>query len=316
MTKRVQSERRPAELNHQLRPLRAAPRLSRLRRHIWPLVFIAPFFLLFLVFGVYPILFSLVLSFQEWNGAPGQQHWVGLQNYATLLTDGYFWSSMLNSALIFVLHFPVMILGGLFLAVVLNENRLRFQGLWRALIFLPHLTSMVAAGITFRLLFEKDSGLVNRLLGLIGVSPVPWLDDEWWARVAVGLLLVWAWTGYQMVIFLAALQSIPSEVNEAALIDGASRSQLFWRVTVPLMRPALVFVTTLSIIGTFALYTEPQILTGGGPIHATTTPTMEIYAQAFGNVRYGYGAALSYVYFAIVVIATALQLRLTQRENR
>lgn len=309
-------------MNHRLRlptaPLRArsGTRLSRFRRHVWPLLFVSPFFILFLTFGVYPVVSSFILSFQEWNGAPRQQHWVGLQNYTTLFTDSYFWSSLLNSVLIFLLHFPVMILGGLFLAVVLNENRLRFQGLWRALIFLPHLTSMVAAGITFRLLLEKDGGLVNRLLGSVGVSPVPWLDNEWWARVSVGLLLVWAWTGYQMVIFLSALQTIPTEVNEAALIDGASRPQIFWRITVPLMRPALVFVTTLSIIGTFALYTEPQILTGGGPIHSTTPPTMEIYAQAFNNIKYGYGAALSYVYFAIVVVATVLQLRVTQRENQ
>ncbi|GHF53670.1 cytochrome c biogenesis protein [Deinococcus metalli] len=283
---------------------------------MWPLLCIAPFFVLFLVFGVYPVVFSLILSFQDWNGAPGQQQWVGLRNYAELSGDRYFWSSLLNSALIFVLHYPVMTLGGLILAVILNENRLRFQGLWRALIFLPHLTSMVAAGITFRLLLEKDSGLVNRALGSLGLPAVPWLDNEWWARVAVGLLLVWAWTGYQMVIFLSALQTIPSEVNEAAVIDGATRTQLFWKVTVPLMRPALIFVTTLSVIGTFALYTEPQVLTAGGPIHSTTTPTMEIYARAFGNVRYGYGAALSYVYFAVVVVATAVQLRLTREEKR
>ncbi|OLV17232.1 carbohydrate ABC transporter permease [Deinococcus marmoris] len=300
---------RPLDLPAFARPARPARR----RKHLWPMLFIAPFFVLFLVFGVYPVIFSAVLSFQEWNGAPGQQVWVGWQNYASLFQDRYFWSSMTNSVLIFLLHFPVMTLGGLVLAVILNENRLRFQGLWRAMIFLPHLTSMVAAGITFRLLFERDSGLVNRMLGGVGIPAVPWLDNEWWARVAVGILLVWAWTGYQMVIFLSALQTIPGEVNEAALIDGAGRVQVFWKITVPLMRPAIVFVTTLSVIGTFALYTEPVILTGGGPIHATTTPTMEIYAQAFNNIRYGYGAALSYVYFAIVVAATLLQLRLTNR---
>lgn len=306
-------------MHEQLLPrahLRRVPVSRRWRRSLWPMLFIAPFFLLFLIFGVYPVVFSAVLSFQEWNGAPGQQAWVGWQNYTSLFQDRYFWSSMINSVLIFVLHYPVMTLGGLVLAVILNENRLRFQGLWRALIFLPHLTSMVAAGITFRLLFEKDSGLVNRLLGGVGIPAVPWLDNEWWARVAVGILLVWAWTGYQMVIFLSALQTIPSEVNEAALIDGAGRTQVFWKITVPLMRPAIVFVTTLSVIGTFALYTEPVILTGGGPIHSTTTPTMEIYAQAFNNIRYGYGAALSYVYFAIVVIATVLQLRLTNRGEK
>jgi ABC-type sugar transport system permease subunit len=285
--------------------------LATVRRHRWPYLFIAPFFLLFCVFGVYPIAFSVWLGFQEWNGAPGRQIWVGFDNYLTLLRDEYFWNSMLNTVFIFVLHFPVMTFGALVLAVILNQNFLRFQGVWRALIFLPHLTSMVAAGFTFRLIFERDSGIANSLLNSMGLGAVPWLDDVWWARIAVSILLVWAWTGYQMVLYLAALQAIPNELIEAAMVDGASRIQVFWRITVPLLKPVTIFIFTMSIIGTFALYTEPTILTSGGPIRATTTPTMEIYSAAFGNLRYGYAAALSYVYFAIVVIATIVQLRLT-----
>ena len=286
---------------------------QRLWRQRWGLLFIAPFFVLFGVFSVYPILFSSWLSFQEWNGVPGRELFVGLENFSYALRDNLFWESMFNVLLIFVLHLPLMLLLALVLAVILNQNFLRFQGLWRALIFLPHLTSMVAAGFTFRLILEQETGFANALINGLGLPSVPWLNDVWWSRVSVSLLLLWAWTGYQMVIFLSALQTIPPELNEAAMMDGANRVQVFWRITVPLLQPVIIFCFTVSLIGTFGLFTEPTILTGGGPIHSTATPTMEIFGNAFTNLKYGYAAALSYLYFLIVVIATIIQLRLTNR---
>ena len=269
--------------------------------------------MLFGVFSLYPILFSSWLSFHDWNGAPGREVFVGFENFAFALRDNLFWESMVNVALIFGLHLPLMLFLSLVLAVILNQNFLRFQGLWRALIFLPHLTSMVAAGFTFRLILEKESGFANAALNVIGIPDVPWLDDVWWARVSVSLLLLWAWTGYQMVIFLSALQTIPPELNEAATMDGANRVQIFWQITVPLLKPVIIFCFTVSLIGTFGLFTEPMILTGGGPIHATATPTMEIFGNAFLNLKYGYAAAISYLYFLIVVAATLVQLRFTNR---
>ena len=285
----------------------------RLWKGRWGLIFIAPFFVLFGVFSLYPILFSSWLSFHDWNGAPGREVFVGFENFAFALRDNLFWESMVNVALIFGLHLPLMLFLSLVLAVILNQNFLRFQGLWRALIFLPHLTSMVAAGFTFRLILEKESGFANAALNVIGIPDVPWLDDVWWARVSVSLLLLWAWTGYQMVIFLSALQTIPPELNEAATMDGANRVQIFWQITVPLLKPVIIFCFTVSLIGTFGLFTEPMILTGGGPIHATATPTMEIFGNAFLNLKYGYAAAISYLYFLIVVAATLVQLRFTNR---
>lgn len=288
---------------------------QRLWKGRWGLIFIAPFFVLFGVFSLYPIIFSSWLSFHDWNGVPGREVFVGFENFRFALRDNLFWESMVNVALIFGLHLPLMLFLSLVLAVILNQNVLRFQGLWRALIFLPHLTSMVAAGFTFRLILEKESGFANAALNAIGIPDVPWLDDVWWARVSVSLLLLWAWTGYQMVIFLSALQTIPPELNEAATMDGANRVQIFWRITVPLLKPVIIFCFTVSLIGTFALFTEPMILTGGGPIHATATPTMEIFGNAFLNLKYGYAAAISYLYFLIVVAATLVQLRFTNREQ-
>lgn len=292
------------------RPVSAWQRLWRQR---WGLLFIAPFFVLFGVFSVYPILFSSWLSFQEWNGVPGRELFVGFENFTYALRDNLFWESMLNVVLIFALHLPLMLFVALVLAVILNQNFLRLQGLWRALIFLPHLTSMVAAGFTFRLILEQETGFANALLTGLGLTSVPWLNDVWWSRVSVSLLLLWAWTGYEMVIFLSALQTIPPELNEAAMMDGANRVQIFWRITVPLLQPVIIFCFTVSLIGTFGLFTEPTILTGGGPIHSTATPTMEIFGNAFTNLKYGYAAALSYIYFLIVVVATVLQLRFTNR---
>lgn len=285
----------------------------RLWKERWGLIFTAPFFVLFGVFSLYPIIFSTWLSFHDWNGVPGREVFVGFENFRFALRDNLFWESMVNVALIFGLHLPLMLLLSLVLAVILNQNFLRFQGLWRALIFLPHLTSMVAAGFTFRLILEKESGFANAALNAIGIPDVPWLDDVWWARVSVSLLLLWAWTGYQMVIFLSALQTIPPELNEAATMDGANRVQIFWKITVPLLKPVIIFCFTVSLIGTFGLFTEPMILTGGGPIHATATPTMEIFGNAFLNLKYGYAAAISYLYFLIVVAATLVQLRFTNR---
>jgi ABC-type sugar transport system permease subunit len=175
---------------------------------------------------------------------------------------------------------------------------------------------MVAAGFTFRLILDTHTGFANRALSWLGVSPVPWLDDMWWARISVGLLMIWAWLGYNTIIMLAGLQTIPTEVNEAARVDGANAVQVFTRITVPLLRPVILFAVTLSIIGTFQLFTEPYILTGGGPMRATETPVMQIFSSTFANLRFGYAASMSYAYFLTIVVLAILQFRLVSRGDR
>jgi ABC-type sugar transport system permease subunit len=223
---------------------------------------------------------------------------------------------MRNVVILFVLYVPLMTFLAVVLATVLNAGFLKLQGLWRALIFVPHITSMVAAGFTFRLMFDTHSGFANQALGWFGISPIPWLDDVWWARITLSLLMIWAWLGYNTVIMLAGLQTIPSELGEAAMVDGASRVQVFRHITVPLLRPVIVFSVTLSIIGTFQMYTEPLILTEGGPIRATETPVMQIFSTTFANLDFGYAAAMSYVYFIVIVVVTLLQFQLVSREDR
>lgn len=294
--------------------VRRAPRFLRgVWRHRWPYLFISPFFVLFAVFMLYPILFSVWLSFHEWQGI-GAMRPVGFENYADLLRDSFFWNSLLNTGIIFVIHVPVLIFGSIVIATLLHDNFLRFQGMWRALVFLPHLTSMVAAGFVFRLIFDGDGAIANQFLTVLGASPVPFFNTVGGARFVLGLLLVWAWLGYDTVIMLAGLQTIPSEITEAARVDGAGRFQLFWRITVPLLRPVIAFALTLSVIGTLQLFTEPYILTGGGPLRGTETPVMRIFSSTFDSLRFGYAAAMSYVFFATIVVAALLQFRLLNRE--
>ena len=312
-----------------LGPARVAPALDRdraaavptgparrarraLGRYRWPWAFVAPFFVLFAIFFVFPIAFSLWLSLNEWQGT-GPMKFVGLQNYAALLRDGTFWNSMANAAILFLLYVPIMTTLAVLLAAALNDRFIRLRGAWKAIIFLPYITSMVAVGFTFRLIFDTRSGIVNDALGIVGLGPVPWLDDPWGAKVTLAILITWAWLGYNTVIMLAGLQTIQPEVIEAARVDGASRLQALRHVTVPLLKPVILFSLTLSVIGTFSLFTEPSILTRGGPARATTMPVMEIFSTTFSGLRFGYAAAMSYVLFAVIILATAIQFRVVRR---
>ena len=288
----------------------------RFGRHGWPLLFISPFFVLFAVFSLYPIGFSAWLSLHDWS-LVGPARWVGLDNYRSLLHDALFWQSMLNAALLFLIYVPAMTFLALVLAALLNSRYVRLEGVWRTLIFLPYIMSgTVAAAFTFQLLLDGDAGYANRLLSFIGVSPVSWLGSTWWARISVGLLVLWAWLGYNMLIMLAGLLAIPPELAEAARVDGAGPVRIFFRITVPLLRPVILFSITLSIIGTFSLFTEPLLLTNGGPANATTTPVIQIWQNTFSFLRVGYSSAMSWVYFAVIVVMALTQFFLFSRRDR
>jgi ABC-type sugar transport system permease subunit len=281
---------------------------TEIYRARWPYLFISPFYILFLIFGVYPILFSLYLSFTEWKGL-GPIKFVGLKNFELLLKDKVFLQSMTNGVILFFLYVPIMTFLALVLAVILNSKRVRGFRFFRTVIFIPYIMNIVAAGFTFRLMLNEKYGLVNALLGIFNIAPVPWLESAWGGRVSLALLVIWAWLGYNMVIMLAGLQTIPSELTEAALIDGANPTQAFFYVTIPLMRPVILFSVVLSTMGSFNLFSEIYNLTGGGPVNATLTPVIVIFNQAFGNFRLGYASAMAYVYFIILFALTLLQFR-------
>lgn len=273
--------------------------------------FILPFFALYAVFGLFPLIFSIYLSFS--NSSRGERTFAGLSNFRLLLQDDLFWQSMKNGVIIFFLYVPLMTLLALVLAVILSSGRLKGVRVFRLIIFVPFITNMIAAGFTFQLFFSESSGLVNTALESVGLPGVPWYSNPWAARVALAVLVTWAWLGYNMVIMLAGLETIPGEYVDAAMVDGASRPQAFWRVTVPLMRPIITFSVVLSILGSFNLFAELVALfsstQGSGPLHATATPMLEIFGQAFGNLRFEYASAQSYTYFMLIFALTIVQIR-------
>ncbi len=282
--------------------------LARLWKHRWAYAFISPFFILYAIFGLFPLVFSLVLSVTEWKGI-GAIKFTGLTNYQRMLTDSVFWQSFLNSVTLFFLYVPIMLMLALILAIILNSPRIKGFGIFRTIIFMPFITNMVAAGFAFRILLTQNNGLINTMLGSVGIAPVPWLESVMGARVSLALLIIWGWLGYNMVLMLAGLQTIPGDLVEAAKVDGASDTQAFFKITLPLMRPILLFCSVLSLTGSFGLFAEVSALTGGGPTNATITPMIKIYNNSFQQFQFGYASSLSYTYFVIIFILTLIQLR-------
>jgi cellobiose transport system permease protein len=289
--------------------------LDRRWRRAAPYVFISPFYLVFLAFGLLPIVFSLGVSLYDWRGTtPGA--YVGLTNYQVLLHDPGFYTALRNTVFVWLGSVPPMILLALVFAVLLNSQRVRFRGFFRTVYFLPVVTSLVITGLIFSFLFSSTFGLVNQLLAPFGIAPINWLANPAWMKPVLILALLWRWTGNDMVIMLAGLQSIPGDLYEAARVDGASGPQTFWHITVPLMRPVILFDAIISTIGTFNLFAEPFVLFGedGGIGQAGLVTGTLLYQNAFVYFKFGYGAALAWVIALIVFVLSMLQLKLGSRE--
>ncbi|EMA70789.1 binding-protein-dependent transport systems inner membrane component [Halorubrum aidingense JCM 13560] len=292
-------------------------------------LFIAPFFLLFSVFLAFPVFYTLYLSFFEYQGVGqgslfwidlgpvyieipqiAQLNFVGLGNYARLLGNDLFWQSMFNTSYILVIQVPLMIGLALALALALNASFMRFKGVFRTAIALPVSANLVAYSTVFLLLFNEQLGFLNYVLAGVGLGPVPWLTDGFWARNTIIAAVTWRWTGYNMIILLAGLQTIPQQLYEAAEIDGANRWEKFRYVTLPQLKPVFLFVVVLSTIGTFKLFAEPYVITGGGPTNSTITIVQYIYRQAFVNFNLGYASALTVVFVAVVSVFSVIQIKI------
>jgi cellobiose transport system permease protein len=292
----------------------ARPR-DRWWRRAAPYVFVSPFYLIFLAFGLLPIVFSLAVSLYDWRGtAPAS--FVGAANYQLLLRDPGFFKALSNTVIVWAGSIPPMILLALVFAVLLNSQRVRWRGFFRTVYFLPVVTSLVITGLIFSFLFSSTFGLVNQLLAPLGIAPINWLANPAWMKPVLILALLWRWTGNDMVIMLAGLQSIPADLYEAARVDGASGPQTFWHITVPLMRPVIIFSAIISTIGTFNLFAEPFVLFGpdGGIGQAGLVTGTLLYENAFVYFKFGYGAALAWVVAVIVFILSMIQLKLGSRE--
>jgi lactose/L-arabinose transport system permease protein len=294
-------------------PVRAARRPALERRRQRPGAWFAlPATLLLTVFFAYPLLASLGQSLFATSG--GRSTWVGLGQYARLLHDPLIAKSLVNAGMILLVQVPLMIALAVGLAYLLHQSWLRFRSGFRLLTFLPAVTTLVAYAVVFRVMLTTDGGVVNQALGAVGIGPIDWLNHEWWARVALVAAITWRWTGYNMVIILAGLQSIPGELYEAARIDGAGRWQVFTRIVLPQLRPVLIFTTVTSTIGALQLFDENYILTAGGPNDATLTPVLYLYKVGFERFDFGYASAIAWLIVVLTAVISIVQFRIMREK--
>ncbi len=291
---------------HLLSILRLSPRLA-------PYVLISPFLILFAVFGVFPLLFSLYLAFQSWEPTSGlaAMEYVGLDNFAFALGDEWFWKSLKNTLWLAVAAGAPQHLVAIPLAVFIHNSFHRFRDGIVGAYFLPYITSTVAIAIMFSALFSTDFGLINVGLGLVGVSPIDWLNEPNSLKPMIAMVVFWKYLGFNVVIYLAALQTIPKDLYEAATMDGAGRWQQFWFITLPSIRPMIYFGVTLSVVGGLQLFEEPFILTrgNGGTDQAGMTAAVYLYRMAFDFNDFGGASAMSWLLFIVVVALTWLTNR-------
>jgi cellobiose transport system permease protein len=300
----------------------AAPSIENQKGTLWREIyrnranylFISPFYFLFLIFGLFPIIFSFYLAFQKWDGI-GEMKFVGLDQFRYLLTDTDFWQSIYNTFIIWILSTIPMLFFALVIAFLLHTSFTRFKDFFRVSYFLPNVTSIVAVAIIFGTLFGNKYGFLNYLLSVVGLDPIQWLDSPFWIKIAIASMVIWRWTGYNAIIYLAGLQSIPSVLYEAGRIDGASTMQMFFRITIPLLRPVILFTVMMSTIGGMQIFAEPQILIGdsGGPGGGGMTIVLYLYQQAFVKNYFGYGSAVAWGLFVIIALFSLLNWKIVQR---
>jgi len=292
-----------------------SPARRRESRAAW--ILCSPFLALFAVFTAGPVLAAFGMSFTDIRStdlrSPLAVGVVGIENYAQLLGDDRFWRAVTNTGIFVVIGIPLTMACALAAAVGLNSIP-RLRGLFRVGYYLPVVTSIVAAAVVWRFLLQPDSGLLNTALGWIGVDGPRWLEDTTWALPSIIAMAVWRNLGFLMVVFLAGLQTIPNEVLEAGQVDGASRWQRFRYLTLPLLRPTLLFGAVITMIGYLQFFEEPFVMTQGGPLDSTLSISLYVYEQ-FGFGNYGFASAASYVLFVLIVGVTAIQFRLLREKG-
>jgi cellobiose transport system permease protein len=310
-----------------LGPVRAAEDTTRptryrhiqqgVRERLAPYAYVAPFFLLFFVFGLFPLLFTFYVALFEWDPI-GEHHYIGLANFSQLLQDPRFWGALRNTFNIWVLSTVPQLLLALGMAHVLNHVRLRAATLFRMSVLVPYVTSVAATTIVFAQLFDRDYGMLNWFLQLLGFQHVDFTASVWASNIMIAVMVAWRWTGYNTLLYLASLQAVPRELFEAAAADGANGWKQFRHVTIPALRPIIAFTVVTSTIGGLQIFTEPLLVNtvGGltcGAARQCQTLTLFLYEQAFGRFHFGYGAAVGVALFVMTVIVSAVNYLLVTR---
>lgn len=278
-----------------------------------PWFFLAPTLLVFAVFMIYPIIQSFLLSFQ--SSDPLNPGFAGLDNYKTLIKDPIFWIALKNNFIYLLIQVPLMVFIALVLTVLIGQPFVRAKGFLRMSLFLPAITALVASAMIIKLLFNSEYGIINYVLSQFNVESIPWLNHRVYSKLVIIIATTWRWTGYNMVILMAGYAGIPETLYESADIDGANAFQRFFKITIPLLKPVVLFVVITSTIGTLQLFDESLILTNGGPDNATITIGHYLYNVGFRYFKFEYAAALSYVMVLIIGVLSLVEMKVSGKED-
>jgi ABC-type sugar transport system permease subunit len=276
-------------------------------------ILVSPYILHVIVFVLFPVGFSVFLTFHEWN-IIGPMEYVGMTNYEKLLQDSYFLKSIRNTLVFLAIHIPLQILIALTLAVILNQ-KIWFRAFFRGAFFMPVVVSGVVITILWQQLYGYEMGSINTLLQWMGFDKIGWLIDPVWAMPSIAIMATWKNVGLYIILFLVGLQTVPKSLYEAAELEGATKWQQFWHITLPVINPTIVMVMILSTIGGFSLFIEPYVMTSGGPLNATLSSVLYIYKQGFFYYHMGYAATLGVIFALLILLVVFIQRRVIEKNN-
>ncbi|EAD7213636.1 sugar ABC transporter permease [Listeria monocytogenes] len=284
-----------------------------------PYLFISPALFLLLLFSLLPILLAFVISFTDIDlvglADYSKINFVGVDNYVNIMQDPVFLKSIFNTLFYVIIGVPLVIVCSLGIALMINFSQAKISQFFRLIFYTPSITNVVAVAVVWSYLYNPRFGLLNYLLSFLDLGPVPWLQDPTIAKLSLIILAVWRAIGVNMIIFLAALQGIPREYYEAASLDGANSRQQLFKITVPMLRFAIFFVTVTTMIGWLQFFEEPFVMTEGGPLDSTNSVALFIYQNGFQLSKFGYAAAGSFILFIAIIIITIIQFRIQRKNN-
>lgn len=290
--------------------------LGTLDVKISPYLYVAPFFIVFAIVGLYPLIYTAVVATHEWHLLGGKGAFVGMQNFADVLGQPRFWQALRNTLSIFLISSVPQVIAAVLIATVLDAN-LRAKTFWRMAVLLPYVVAPVAVSLIFAKIFADGSGVANSLLGLVGIDPVGWHTSTLASHIAIATMVNFRWIGYNTLIVLAAMQAIPRDLYEAAIVDGASRVRQFFSITIPMLRPTIIFVIITSTIGGLQIFDEPRMYDThgmGGADRQWMTLTMYLYNLGWGTQKnFGRAAAVAWILFLIIVIIGLINFAITRR---
>lgn len=289
--------------------------LSEIKKNRSIYLYICPFFILYAIFGLYPMFYSFFLSFFKWSGT-GAKKFVGLLNYKVLFIDTKFFYAVKNTLIIWFINTIPMVILALIFAFLLNIATLKFKSVFRAVYFLPNVTSTVAVSLVFATMFANNYGLANFLLTKLGFDPVQWMNTPIWVQIIIATIVTWRWTGYNAIIALSGLQKIDTTLYEAAKLDGASAFKIFTKITIPQLNPTIIFIVVTSTIGGWQVMEESMMLVGksGGIANSGMTVVLYLYNKAFLERSFGYGSAVSWALFVIIGVFSIINWKLVKRD--